>query len=251
MDISRIMKTGHYKFNTDPKSLIIATMIIAVLISLGFWQVARRNEKLAIEQQIINKNSGEVVQLNEINSTDPRDLEYRKVQANGHFVQQGIVYIDNIPHQGRYGFNVYAPFKLKGKEVYLLVNLGWIANKNGRNFLPDFRMDEKEKTITGSIRLPPKRPFVASSTEQLKLKEKNLWLYMDLKKYANEAPFDIYPFVIYLDPEKGAEFIREWPVFNPKTAMHTGYAIMWFSLAFIALIIFIYTSSRKCGEGTE
>jgi len=41
-----------------PASLIIATLVL--LISLGFWQLDRADEKRAIEDQIARANSGDV-----------------------------------------------------------------------------------------------------------------------------------------------------------------------------------------------
>ena len=41
-----------------PASLIIATLVL--LISLGFWQLDRADEKRAIEDQIASANSGDV-----------------------------------------------------------------------------------------------------------------------------------------------------------------------------------------------
>jgi len=242
------MEVGKYKFIPDRKTAVIATLIVLSLTSLGFWQVSRLNEKLGIENQINKKNSAEILDLN----TDPlsdntSDFKYRKVRVKGHFVSEGVTYIDNMAHNGDYGFYVYAPFKVEDSEKTILVNQGWIPYAGSRTNLPDVQFSTESQLIEGSIRIPSKRPFVPSSVDELKIRDKNLWLYMDLEKYAKEAPFQIYPFVIYQDSQDNSSFVREWPVFNSKAAMHMGYAIMWFSLAVIAFCIFVFGNLRKNG----
>ncbi len=227
--------------------MIIAALMISILSSLGFWQVSRLNEKLGIENQINEKNSAEIIDLNteSLSNNNPGDYKYRKVQVKGNFVRTGITYIDNMAHDGDYGFYVYAPFKIENSEKTILVNQGWIPYAGSRTDLPDVQFSTDSQMIEGSIRIPSKRPFVPSSVDELNIKEKNLWLYMDLEKYAKEAPFQIYPFVIYMDPEEDVSYVRDWPEFNTKVAMHTGYAIMWFSLAMIAFFVFLSGNLRK------
>ncbi len=242
------MKIDTDHFNLEIKTVVLALVIISLLTSLGFWQVSRRSEKLEIERQINEKNHAEIINLNELTRFDIAELKYRKVKVRGHFERKGITYIDNVVHDGVYGFYVYVPFKLENNDQYVLVNRGWVPKKNRREPLPEINVSKEIQQIAGSLRMPSKRPFVPSSVEKLNVDEKNLWLYIDLEKYSEEAPFKIFPFVIYQAPEEGTDFIREWPVFNPKTVMHTGYAIMWFSLALIALITFIYMSFSKSKE---
>jgi len=62
-----------------PASLIIATLVL--LVSLGFWQLDRADEKRAIEGQIDSANSGDV---NLIDSAEfLKDKEYYHVRLQG------------------------------------------------------------------------------------------------------------------------------------------------------------------------
>lgn len=239
------MKLGNYQFVPEAKTIVIAILFIFILSSLGMWQVSRRSEKLGIEKKINDHNAAAVIDLNKDKLDVGKGLKYRKVKVTGVLSDKGITFIDNIRHGGKYGFYVYSPLKLDNSEKHILINHGWIPYQGSREDLPEVKLLEGVQAIEGTIQIPSKRPFVESSIDELDIEGKNLWLYMDVDKYASEAPFEIFPFVIYQAPDKEAKYIRDWPVFNAKVAMHTGYAIMWFSLAFIVFCIFIYSSFRK------
>lgn len=243
-----------YQFKPTLLSIIVCFVMVAILSSLGFWQLQRADYKRSLLQEMSQQETQSEVDLNSMIATNvellDESLRYRKLEVNGRFLERGVVYTDNEMHERQAGFHVYVPFEVSGTEKMILVNLGWLPYAGSRETLPDFSLSGSEQVIRGFARIPSKRPVLESSTDPLSLDDTNLWLYMDLDKYRNEFDRDILPIALFATETSDAEtatFVREWPKFNPKTGMHIGYAIQWFGLALITFCIFLYTSLKKKG----
>ena len=91
-----------------PASLIVATL--ALLISLGFWQLDRANEKRAIENQIARANSGDVELINSVEFL--KEKEYYHVRLQGAYIDDKQFIYDNQIVDQISGYYVLTPFVL-------------------------------------------------------------------------------------------------------------------------------------------
>ena len=116
-----------------PASLIFATLVL--LISLGFWQLDRANEKRAIEDQIANANSFDVELVTSVEFL--KDREYYHVRLQGSYVvDKQFVYDNQIVDQVS-GYYVLTPLVLKGDSKAVLINRGFIPWNGRRDKLAD------------------------------------------------------------------------------------------------------------------
>ena len=58
------------------------------------------------------------------------------------------------------------------------------------------------------------------------------------------------PLVLELDPAGGGGFVRAWPAYEDSWIQrHHGYALQWFSLALVLLVVYLLSQrSRRPGD---
>ena len=111
-----------FRFRWIP--FVAALVVAAVGISLGNWQLRRANEKLVLQQAMLSQAQFAPVNANAL-ARGKRPEEFRRVTADGEFLGHWAVYLDNRPMQGRVGFYLLMPMKLKGSDQSVLVLRGW------------------------------------------------------------------------------------------------------------------------------
>ena len=99
---------------------------IAVLCSLGVWQLNRLAWKQSLVERVENRLHLEPVPLEEIveKAESGADFEYQRVSARGVFDHAGEVYYFTT-HKGAAGWNVYTPLILENGKI-LIVNRGFV-----------------------------------------------------------------------------------------------------------------------------
>ena len=110
-----------------PSILILATM--AFLVSLGFWQLDRADQKRTIEASIQKANTG-VVELI-VNQNELLNKEYYEVRLQGSYVSDKQFIYDNQIVDQASGYYVLTPFVLTGQSNAIMINRGFIT-WNGR-----------------------------------------------------------------------------------------------------------------------
>ncbi|XP_026854314.2 surfeit locus protein 1 [Electrophorus electricus] len=172
-------------------------LIPATTLSLGTWQVKRRQWKMKLIEDLRNLTTADPVPL----PADPmsvRNLEYRRVKVRGSFDHSRELYI--LPRSpvdperesreaGRLsstvesGANVITPFNCSDLGITILVNRGYVPKNKIR---PETRMKgqvKEEVDLVGVVRLTEQRkPFVPQNDE-----EANRWHYRDLEAMAKAA----------------------------------------------------------------
>ena len=101
-----------------PAFLICCTF--AFLVSLGFWQLDRADQKRAIEVSIQKANTGSV----ELIATEEllKDKEYYEVRLKGKFINDKQFIYDNQIVDQISGYYVLTPFVLSSDFKTILIN---------------------------------------------------------------------------------------------------------------------------------
>lgn len=55
----------------------------------------------------------------------------------------------------------------------------------------------------------------------------------------------VYPFIIRLDKANAQGYVREWSIVAMPAERHYAYALQWFAMAFVILILFIALNLKK------
>jgi len=222
-----------------PASLIIATL--ALLISLGFWQLDRADEKRAIEDQIASANSGDV---EIVASTEfLKEKEYYHVRLQGSYIDDKQFIYDNQIVDQISGYYVLTPLVLKGDSKAVLINRGFIPWNGRRDKLADIDIADKLTEVKVQISKPVKRMELEAS--ELTGDFPVLIQALDLDEMSTIAALDLVSVVGLLSPESENGFVRQWEPYTGSIERHIGYAIQWFLMAFVLAFIGIRLALKQ------
>ena len=214
-----------------PAFLIIATL--ALLISLGFWQLDRANEKRAIEDQIANANANDVELITDVDLLSEK--EYYHVRLQGSYIKDKQFIYDNQIVDQISGYYVLTPFVLKGDSRAILINRGFIPWNGRRDQIADIDIGAKIAEVKVQISKPVKRMELKASeiTQDFPV----LVQALDVDEMSIIASLDFANIVGLLSPESENGFVRKWDPYTGSIERHIGYAIQWFLMALVLSII--------------
>jgi surfeit locus 1 family protein len=213
--------------------------MIALTISLGRWQMHRAEEKEARQSMLESRMAEPPVRLTgSVPSAEP--LLFRRVHAEGDWLPERQIYIDNQIHDGRAGFAVVTPLRLRGSASAVLVNRGW--EPRGPEYPQAPRVDAPAGPVAvdGIATLPPAR-FLELSSETV---TGNVWQNLSIERYRTRTGLDVLPVVVLADPPApGLASLAERPDFG--VAKHREYELTWFSLAATVFVLWVALNLRR------
>jgi surfeit locus 1 family protein len=232
------MRIGPFAFNPSPWPTLGAAALIALTLYLGVWQTHRGDEKEE-RQRLLEARIREtpVVLTGSVESAEP--LLYRKVRAAGAYDAAGQIYVDNQVQQGRAGYFVVTPLRLRDGAI-VLVNRGWIARGPKYPEPPPAAAPSGTVEVSGLATLPPARvlelgPETVSGS---------VWQNLSIDRYRAATRRSVVPVVVLADaPGEGLAAVRETP--DAGVAKHREYALTWFSLAILALVLWLALNMKR------
>jgi len=227
------------QFQPQPIPTIVTVLLVLLFVGLGFWQLERAEQKRILAETRSSRLDLPPFQLTET-TTAGEDFEYRTLLAEGVFVAEKTIFIENRKHMGRNGFHVITPLNVNGSNRYLLVNRGWVEAQKNR-LLPAVETPGSAVSVMGMANIPLP-PALDLGDAEPSSDASPRWPYLTLKRYAHWSGLDIFPFVLLQSDRDEHGFIRSWRAEIPKEGMHIGYAIQWFAFALIVLPIWLRLS---------
>lgn len=162
----------------------------------------------------------------------------KHVAASGRFVPEHTVYLDNKVRRGRAGYEVVTPLRLNG--LHVLVNRGWVAAGSRRDAVPEVPAPAGRVRITGLAleRLP--HVLEAGPAAGARVRQN-----LDVKAFAEETGLQLQPILIEQHSPAADGLLREWVRPDAGVEKHEMYSLQWYSLAALALVLFIVLSFRR------
>ena len=214
-----------------PFILILATM--AFLVSLGFWQLDRADQKRTIEASIQKANTG-VVELI-INQNELLNKEYYEVRLQGSYIgDKQFIYDNQIVDQAS-GYYVLTPFVLTGQSNAIMINRGFIPWNGRRDQLDDIAVDSTYREIKIQVSRPIKR--IELKTSDISNQFPVLIQAIDFDVIEEISSTSFVDVIGLLDPSSDDGFVRKWEPYTGSIEKHIGYAIQWFLMALVLGII--------------
>jgi surfeit locus 1 family protein len=214
-----------------PSILILATM--AFLVSLGFWQLDRADQKRTIEASIQKANTG-VVELI-INQNELLNKEYYEVRLQGSYVSDKQFIYDNQIVDQASGYYVLTPFVLTGQSNAIMINRGFIPWNGRRDQLDDIAVDSTYREIKIQVSRPIKR--IELKTSDISNQFPVLIQAIDFDVIEEISSTSFVDVIGLLDPSSDDGFVRKWEPYTGSIEKHIGYAIQWFLMALVLGII--------------
>ncbi|WP_416678108.1 SURF1 family protein [Candidatus Pseudothioglobus sp. Uisw_016] len=222
-----------------PSILITATF--AFLVSLGFWQLERADDKRSIEASIKQANTGSVELIKKEEGLQSK--EYYEVRLQGKYLSDKQFIYDNQIVDQVSGYYVLTPYALEGQSKAILINRGFIPWNGRRDKLADIVIGQETREIKVQISKPIKRM-------ELKLSEVGIQFpvliqSIDLQDMADRAKIDFSSVIGLLDASASNGFIRKWEPYTGSIEKHIGYAVQWFLMALVLAIIGIRIAIKQ------
>lgn len=246
------VRIGRREFVPRAWATLLTAVALAAFVSLGWWQIGRAREKQALIESFARGTQTSVELLSDISIDGlPR---YQHLRAEGHYEPAYQVLLDNMPSQsGRPGYRVLTPFRRQGTDRVLLVDRGWVPLGASREVLPDVTVTAVHRAVSGRLdQLPVPGVRVGEATapgDEHWPRVMNFPRASDLEK-ALGVPIE--PRILLLDPAAPDGYERVWrPSLGFGPERHLGYAIQWFALALVAVVIFIALSLQRVVADAE
>ena len=222
-----------------PSILITATF--AFLVSLGFWQLERADDKRSIEASIKQANTGSVELIRKEEGLQSK--EYYEVRLQGKYLSDKQFIYDNQIVDQVSGYYVLTPFALEGQSKSILINRGFIPWNGRRDKLADIVIGQETREIKVQISKPIKRMELKPS--EVGIQFPVLIQSIDLQDMADRAKVDFSSVIGLLDASASNGFIRKWEPYTGSIEKHIGYAVQWFLMALVLAIIGIRIAIKQ------
>jgi surfeit locus 1 family protein len=237
------IQVGTRIFSPKIFTTLLTIVLIALLISLGRWQLRRADEK----RELFDSFAAGTDATQRIELGTPPLRRYQHVEALGHFDQSRQVLIDNMVNAERAGYFVITPFALTGGG-WLLVNRGWVPLGASRAERPAIPVSDDTRPIRGRADHMPSPGIQLGARAELKPPFPVVAAFPSRNEIAgllHESTWTSATDLVLLDPGEPDGYVRNWtaPGFPPMR--HIAYAVQWFALALTLLVIYVVTNLRR------
>lgn len=236
--------------------LVLAAM--AILVSLGIWQLQRKVWKEALIASIDMRSHGQAVSIPDEatwTSWHPEENEFRRVSLTGTFLHNREIPVYGLLPAEQAGAGVssalqgtylFTPLQLADGAI-VFVNRGFVPN----NKLVDAQRPPGEVSVTGILRAPETRGLFVPENKPVD----GQWFTRDIAAMASHRHIERFaPFYVEADPSTGS---GNTPTLWPKGGVtrqvvlkndHLQYALTWFGLALVLAAMSVYSLFRKRAE---
>jgi surfeit locus 1 family protein len=236
-------QTASDKTPARSRGQVIATAVVvlaalAILLSLGTWQVERLHWKEGLLADIAQRRAAAPVALSDIEAIRKSggDIEYRRVSVTGTFDHARERHFF-ATFGGQTGFYVYTPMTLADGRI-LFVNRGFVPYemKDPKTRTAGEVADQQTVTGYARVRLGEKPSSIVPDNDLAK----NIFYWKDLDAMASTTGIDASKVVqFFVDADGSIVNPGGWPKggvtqFDLPNS-HLQYAVTWYGLA-VALV---------------
>ena len=215
--------------------------LIALTARLGVWQLDRAAQKLALHAE--REERARAPALAE--AALPRDaagaaaLAQRLAVVAGRWLPASSVYLDNRPMAGRVGFFVLTPLELADGSVLVVQRGWWPRDAAERTRIAAPPPAAGEVRVKGRIAPTPSRSFELAPDAPGPIRQN-----LDLDAFARETRLPLRPWVLVQQDDAAVPvadgLLRQWAEPAADVHKHYGYAVQWFALAALTLLLLLW-----------
>lgn len=233
-------------------ALLLLGIAVVILVSLGQWQLRRSDERRAILAAIEAGRKQAPLMLTPATPSNAMTA-WRVARANGTWLPQFSVLLDNRNHDGRPGYWLATPLLLDASSRQaVLVLRGWlprVIQGQGEPRLPV--PPEGMQAVTGELSdrvprmfelwslggqdrsaLPTALPVAGGAVPQVQ--------NLPIADYARATGLNLLPVVLSQTGQDANDgLVRDWPQPSVDFQKNTSYAVQWFAFGLIAAIAWL------------
>lgn len=229
---------------------VAALIALAILLSLGTWQMQRKAWKESLIQQIETRAYGEpgaILPESEWARWRADQDEFRKVRVTGTFLHDLEAHVYGLAPGTRQGapiqgYYILTPLRLATGGI-VMINRGFVPTDLKNPATRPQSQPSGQVTVTGLVRAPEARNIFTPNDDLAR----NLWFARDPQAIAAARGLEsVAPFLIDADatPNPGG-----WPRGGqtPLTLPnnHLQYAVTWYGIALTLVAVFAAFAWRR------
>ena len=217
---------------------LVALVVAAVCVRLGFWQLARLRERRAVNAVVASRLRLPAATTLAALPADTAQARFRRVRLRGRYDYAHEVRLTGRSRNGSPGVNVITPLRLPDTSVAVLVNRGWVYSPNGADADLSRWREGDSATVVGFVNtLSAGRSGVRSAGSS-----RGDVRWIDADAFARDAGYPVTRFTVVQQGDSA-------PAGSPRAdsvparldvppldeGPHMGYAFQWFAFAAIAV----------------
>ena len=204
---------------------LAAAGLIALFVSLGWWQLDRAAEKNSLRS--LFASDAPTSRL----TADMPVTRYQNIETFGNYDSGHQVLIDNMFVEGRSGYYVVTAFRYAADQPSLIVNRGWVARPAAGTTDTELRVGNADRTIRGRVGALPRVGIRSAEAFEGAGDWPKKAIYPTLDELSAELGQELLPFILLLSPEDDDGYVCLWQPRESGPGMHYGYAFQWFAMA--------------------
>lgn len=241
-----------YRFLLKPRwilSHIFVLVVVVIMINLGFWQLARLDERKAANSIVTNAMEQTAEPLSTVlpsgtasTTEQVKVVDYQPVYVTGTYRPDEQVLVNNRTNNGAPGYWVVTPLVMSDGTA-VAINRGWIpfsftADGSWEEFAPP----KGTVTVQGLLRQSQVRETngLVSSPKDSEVGTLRALARLDVGRLAQQIDERLIPGYISLRVQDPAQGGLPVPVPLPELSQgpHLGYALQWFAFALLTIIVY-------------
>ncbi len=227
--------------------LLTVLFFVILMTSMGFWQIRRASEKEQLLELLADDNIIEVTQKVQI-----KDLpKYANVKLKGHFIDAPQLLLDNQVDEGKQGYHAFTPFVVDDLNLIIMVNRGWLLKTKFTD--EQLGIESQQITLLGKLNTPPQVGIQLGEIELIKERAIQVITYYEQDKVKNfvqerlckSLDCVVSDKILLMEKSQDSGFKREWNPVIMLPSKHIAYAVQWFAMTFVLIVIFIYWLKKQ------
>ncbi|MBC6440963.1 MAG: SURF1 family protein [Rhodospirillales bacterium] len=225
-------------------AVVVAAVVVALLLSLGTWQLYRLSWKSGLIETMEARLAGEPMALGDALLLPAGEQEWTPVVAEGRFMPRNFA-LYRIKADSNPGYHILTPLLLDDGH-YVLVNRGALRADSFKLALEAVSSAPDEVvTVTGVMR-PGETPTLFTNDND---PAGEAWYWIDLDAAGETAGVALLPVVIHADEDPTDAALEGGQArFDPPNR-HLEYAITWYLLAGAAAVVAFLRLRRRDDNG--
>ena len=209
-------------------------LLFPLLLSLGFWQLQRGEEKAAINTAIDTRLALQPRTLTN-NAAELDNLQsYTPIRLSGRYTGEYYL-LDNRTRSGRAGYEVLQVFASTGQRW--LINRGWVVAPAQRDQLPEITWPPADKTVTGFL-------YPVTETTAAKRFTHDRRIQQIDSAFTGSLDLAQPRWSVRLSADSDTALVTGWQLINSPPERHRAYAVQWFAMAAALFFLWLLAATR-------
>ena len=236
----------HRYFTPHWAMTVLTLLAVLLFLRLGFWQIARADEKkqMIAALQVFSQQAP-----TPWSAGDPLPKQYQPIKLQGHLLPNTLL-LDNQQHLHQFGYDVVSALVLSNGRI-VLIDRGWVPADPSRRVLPVVDTPKGDMQWVGRAYYPSEKNWLLGPAFEKKSAHLVVIELLDTALISQFLHKSVYPFIIRLNEQAEHGYLRDWPVVAMSPERHYGYALQWFAMALVILIIYIALNFNKTTSKTK